>query len=177
MHASAAPSLTVTAPCDIGIDLPDEAATACLALALAGILGAGDTVLLEGPIGAGKTFLTRALIHALLARAGAPPEDVPSPTFTLVQTYRAGKVEVWHADLYRLSHPAEAEELGLTDAFDTALVLVEWPDRLGPLAPPGALTLALSPGPGETGRHARLTGGDGWAQRLARLAEDMAPCR
>lgn len=160
-------------PFRLALDLPDEAATLRLGAALAEGLGAGDAVLLDGPIGAGKTCLARALIGALQARAGVPPEDVPSPSFTLVQTYRAGTLEIWHADLYRIGSPAEVEELGLAEAFDAALVLVEWPDRLGPLAPAGALHLALAPlqdGPAEAeGRRAVLTGAASWARRLARL--------
>ena len=96
------------------------------------LLRAGDCVLLEGPIGAGKTHFCRALIRARLGRE----EDVPSPTFTLVQTYDAD-VEIWHADLYRLSHPDEALELGLEDAFASAICLVEWPERLGELCAAG----------------------------------------
>ena len=87
-------------------------------------LGAGDVLLLEGPIGAGKTAFARALIAARLAAAGAPAEDIPSPTFTLVQTYLAGPLEIWHADLYRLSHPDEAAELGLEHPVDRPLDLL-----------------------------------------------------
>lgn len=170
-----APALHHGPPFRIEIDLPGEAATLRLAQAMAPLLSAGDTILLEGPIGAGKTFFARALIGALLARAGAPDEDVPSPTFTLVQTYSAGPIEVWHADLYRLSHPAEAEELGLTDAFGAALVLVEWPDRLGALAPPEALTVTLSAGSGDEDRRATLSGGGAWTARLRPLTEGGAP--
>ncbi|WP_372604159.1 tRNA (adenosine(37)-N6)-threonylcarbamoyltransferase complex ATPase subunit type 1 TsaE [Actibacterium sp.] len=120
---------------------PEE--TAALATAMADILGPGDVLLLEGPIGAGKTHFARALIQTLLARHDAL-EDVPSPTFTLVQTYEAGETEIWHADLYRLSHPDDVLELGLIDAFETALCLVEWPDRLGDLWPAGALVLSFA---------------------------------
>lgn len=121
-------------------------------------------LLLDGPIGAGKTHLARALIQARLPN----PEDVPSPTFTLVQTYDAGDVEIWHADLYRLSHPDEVLELGLDDAFDTALCLIEWPDRLGSLTPEKALRLRFSD-QGE-GRLVTLTGGPHWAGLLTALA-------
>lgn len=117
---------------------PDE--TAKFAATLAGNLRAGDTILLEGHIGGGKTHFARSLIQHLI---GAH-EDVPSPTFTLVQTYEASAFEIWHADLYRLSHPDEVFELGLVDAFSDALCLVEWPDRLGELAPKSALTLVFS---------------------------------
>jgi tRNA threonylcarbamoyladenosine biosynthesis protein TsaE len=99
---------------------------------------AGDVVLLSGPIGAGKSCFARALILGLLADEGLL-EDVPSPTFTLVQTYRAGELEIWHSDLYRLTSTDEVAELGLLDAFDTALCLVEWPDRLEDEAPETAI--------------------------------------
>jgi tRNA threonylcarbamoyladenosine biosynthesis protein TsaE len=135
------------------IPLPTEADTARLGVQLAFLLRAGDTVLLEGPIGAGKTHLARALIRARLGRE----EDVPSPTFTLVQTYEAPGVEIWHADLYRLTHPDEVWELGLDDAFRTGICLVEWPDRLGRQVPEFALRLTLaSLG---AGRLATLNGG------------------
>lgn len=120
--------------------LPTEADTDRLAVWLAERLQRGDTLLLSGPIGAGKSHLARAFIRARLGRF----EDVPSPSFTLVQTYQADDTEIWHADLYRLSHPDEVLELGLDDAFDSAICLVEWPDRLGPLAPARAIHLTLS---------------------------------
>lgn len=143
-----------------------EAATADLARALAPRLGPGDTILLDGPIGAGKSFMARALIQARLAANGLW-EDVPSPTFTLVQTYIDGICEIWHADLYRLSGPAECAELGLEDAFGDAICLVEWPDRLGPLAPERALRLEIEV-PEDAGLR-RITGrgpADLWADRL-----------
>lgn len=120
---------------------PEE--TAEFGRQLGAILTAGDTVLLYGPIGAGKTHLARALIQSRLAAIGQI-EDVPSPTFTLVQVYDIGAFEIWHADLYRLTSPDEVIELGLDDAFKEALVLVEWPDRLGSLVPETALRLSLS---------------------------------
>ena len=116
---------------------PEE--TAAFAQRLAPKLGTGDVVLLEGDIGAGKTHFARSLIQSLLSE----PEDVPSPTFTLVQVYDAPEFEIWHVDLYRLTSPDEVVELGLIEAFEDALCLVEWPDRLADLTPDSALTMRL----------------------------------
>jgi tRNA threonylcarbamoyladenosine biosynthesis protein TsaE len=125
--------------------------TALFATQIAPMLAAGDVILLEGDVGAGKTHFARALIQSLLAL----PEDVPSPTFTLVQTYPTQTCDIWHADLYRLTSTQEIEELGLMDAFETAICLVEWPDRLGSITPENALTLTLESG--ETDDTRRLT--------------------
>lgn len=123
----------------------NPAATAAIAVALGAQLRAGDTVLLSGSVGAGKSHFARALIQSRLAALGRV-EDVPSPTFTLVQTYALDGVELWHADLYRLHDPRECDELGLDQAFETAICLVEWPDRLGKWAPASALRLEIGPG-------------------------------
>ncbi|OOY14842.1 tRNA (adenosine(37)-N6)-threonylcarbamoyltransferase complex ATPase subunit type 1 TsaE [Thioclava sp. DLFJ4-1] len=120
-------------PC---LDLPDPEATERLGALFAEFAGPGDVLLLDGQIGAGKTHFARALIQTRLGVA----EHVPSPTFTLVQTYEAD-CEIWHADLYRLTDPDEVLELGLDAAFDNAICLIEWPDRLGSAAPKGALRL------------------------------------
>lgn len=143
------------------IRLAQEDDTAALATRIAGVLQPGDTLLLSGPIGAGKSAFARALIRA---RLGNPAEDVPSPTFTLVQTYDDGAATIWHADLYRLTHPDEARELGLTDAFADAICLVEWPDRLGPDLPPDALHLAFTAGP--EAHHLSLSGPETWRARI-----------
>lgn len=145
--------------------LSDADETARLGRWFAAHLRAGDCLLLEGPIGAGKSHFSRALIQARLGRA----EDVPSPTFTLVQTYQAD-VEIWHADLYRLSHPDEVLELGLEAAFDTGISLVEWPDRLGRHAPAQALHLQFQPD-GEERRVTIDLGGR--ADLRADLAKDF----
>ncbi|QCO55864.1 tRNA (adenosine(37)-N6)-threonylcarbamoyltransferase complex ATPase subunit type 1 TsaE [Pseudorhodobacter turbinis] len=137
----------------LSLFLPDDAATTQLGKLLARYLQAGDVVLLNGSVGAGKTHLSRALIRQKLGR----DEDIPSPTFTLVQTYETDECEIWHADLYRLSHPDEALELGLDAAFETAICLVEWPDRLGRFTPADALHIDLKP-EGE-GRIAQISGG------------------
>lgn len=116
--------------------------TALFACRLAPCLRSGDTILLQGDLGAGKTHFARALIQERLARAGLA-EDVPSPTFTLVQVYDDGLAEIWHCDLYRLGGESEVEELGLDTAFSSAICLVEWPERLGSYRPDGALRLTL----------------------------------
>lgn len=136
----------------------------------------GDCVLLEGPVGAGKSFFARALIQAQMRRDGAL-EDVPSPTFTLVQMYETGAGEIWHADLYRLGSADELEELGLADAFDDAICLVEWPERLGAYRPRRFLKLSFSLAPDLSVRRIELTsqGGDwGWISGLGACAEPTA---
>lgn len=146
-----APKRTIT------LRLADADVTARLASRIAPVLRPGDVILLNGPIGAGKTHFARSLIQARLATAGRM-EDVPSPTFTLIQTYEAGGVELWHADLYRLTNPEEAAELGLEEAFTQAICLIEWPDRLGSLRPPQALELTLTPDAASDLRQARFSG-------------------
>ncbi len=142
----------------IELPLPDLAATRALAHRLAPCLGAGDIVGLAGPLGAGKTTLARETIAALAEAGGAgDPGAVPSPTFTLVQVYDTGAVPVWHFDLYRLERPEDAEELAIVEAFATAISLIEWPERLGPLMPADWLELALD-FDGPEARRARITG-------------------
>lgn len=120
----------------------DEAGLTDFGRRLALSLAPGDVLALHGPLGAGKSTLARAILQGLGAE-----EDIPSPTFTLVQTYDFG-FPVWHVDLYRLDSPDDALELGLEDAFDTALCLIEWPERLGAYLPTCALHLRLSPAAG-----------------------------
>jgi len=141
--------------------LADLAATQALAARLAAVARPGDAVLLEGPLGAGKSALARAFLRAA---AGDPGLEVPSPTFTLVQSYDlAGGRTAHHFDLYRLSGPDGLVELGWDEARE-GIVLVEWPDRLGPFTPEGALRVTLAPGADEDSRLARI---EGWEGRLA----------
>ena len=140
----------------VSLTLSSSDETANLARHIATRLTAGDVLLLDGPIGAGKSFFARTLILDLLP----VPEDIPSPTFTLVQTYDTADFEIWHCDLYRLSTPYEVQELGIEDAFQDAVCLIEWPDRLGDLTPPYALTLTLSLTDTPEERHAVLTATD-----------------
>lgn len=167
----------------------DETMTAALARMLAATARPGDTILLDGPVGAGKTHFARAFIRA---RQGEAAEDVPSPTFTLVQTYDDPMgTEIWHADLYRLTDPSELDELGLDEAQDNAICLIEWPDRMEAL-PERALTvlitmkddpdlrdIALS-GPDviRTAERARFVVAAGWgAARVLPLAGDASARR
>lgn len=141
----------------------DAEQTARQAALLAQVLHRGDVILLSGDVGAGKTHFARSAIQSLLTH----PEDVPSPTFTLVQTYETPDAELWHADLYRLASVQEVEELGLIDAFETAICLVEWPDRLGELAPTSALSLTFSQGQLPDSRSVVATWqDDGWTERV-----------
>ena len=132
---------------------PEE--TAIFARKIGAHIVRGDTLLLRGDIGAGKSFFARALIQSLQDI----PEDVPSPTFTLVQTYNTRSGEIWHADLYRLSDPNEADELGLTDAFPNAICLIEWPDRMGDSTPNDAITLIFTAESDEDIRCISFSGG------------------
>jgi tRNA threonylcarbamoyladenosine biosynthesis protein TsaE len=144
------------------IRLDTLAATEALGQRLAGRLRAGDAVLLSGPLGAGKSALARALLRAATAD---PALEVPSPTFTLVQSYPLpGGLTAHHFDLYRLDGPAGLVELGWQEARE-GVVLVEWPDRLGPLAPADALRITLTPCEGEA-REAREAELAGWEGRL-----------
>ncbi|MTJ04632.1 MAG: tRNA (adenosine(37)-N6)-threonylcarbamoyltransferase complex ATPase subunit type 1 TsaE [Sediminimonas qiaohouensis] len=143
--------------------LASPGATDTFATCLGARLLPGDVILLEGPIGAGKTHFARALIQSILT----VPEDVPSPTFTLVQTYDTTRGEVWHTDLYRLLHPDDIEELGLPEAMTDAICLIEWPDRLGSLRPDGALSLDFATTEAEDARTLTLTWQhDKWNERL-----------
>jgi len=152
----------------ITLKTPDE--TAVFARDLGLKLAAGDCLLLQGNIGAGKTHFARSLVQSLQDY----PEDVPSPTFTLVQTYDTRNGELWHADLYRLGSLDEITELGLEDAFDTAICLIEWPDRLEELTPKQALTLEFSPHPSDfETRHLTLCWSDPkWTPRLEQFAHE-----
>ena len=117
--------------------LADEQATAAFAASLAPLLRPGDVVTLSGDLGAGKTTFVRHLLEAL-GHAG----EVPSPSFAIVQPYEATEPPAWHVDLYRLEERSEIEELGLDSAAD-AVLLIEWPERAGEDAWPGALVLTF----------------------------------
>lgn len=136
----------------IDLLLPDLAATRALARRLAAVARPGDVLALIGTLGLGKTELARAFIQAL----SGPDEEVPSPTFTLVQLYDGTAGTIWHFDLYRLARPDDVWELGFEDALGGGILLIEWPDRLGPLLPRRRLDLTLLPGDEAGARRAIL---------------------
>lgn len=134
----------------VNIALPDEAATQELGARLSTCLKRGDVLCLNGGLGAGKTTLSRGLIYALTGN-----DEVPSPTYTLVQTYEAPNFEIWHFDLYRLKSPSEVWALGIEDALYDGVCLIEWPERLGDLKPDGTIDMTIDFN--EDGRVATLT--------------------
>jgi tRNA threonylcarbamoyladenosine biosynthesis protein TsaE len=144
------------------IELPDLAATEAWATAVAALARPGDMILLDGPMGAGKTTFARAFLRAA---SGDPTLEVPSPTFTLVQSYETRIGTVVHFDLWRLDGPGGLAELGWEEARD-GIVLVEWPDRLGALRPADALSIELHINSQET-RRAVVSG---WPDRLGKIA-------
>jgi tRNA threonylcarbamoyladenosine biosynthesis protein TsaE len=148
--------------------LADEAATVALARRIAGVARAGDVIALAGDLGVGKTCFARAFVDALTGDG----EEVPSPTFTLVQTYESPAGTIWHFDLFRLSRPEEAYELGLEEAFISGITVIEWPERLQGRLPAQRLDVALAFGDAPNARAARLAGFGSWAARLAELFPD-----
>jgi tRNA threonylcarbamoyladenosine biosynthesis protein TsaE len=143
--------------------LPDEAATAALAADLAPLAVAGDILALWGDLGLGKTSFARAFVAA----RAKMPVTVPSPTFTLLQTYDLPGGAVWHYDLYRLAAPDDVWELGFEEGLVSAINLIEWPQRLGDLLPADRLDVELAPGDTPTARRIALKGGPSWQRRLA----------
>jgi tRNA threonylcarbamoyladenosine biosynthesis protein TsaE len=139
--------------------LENEAATARLGVAIAHELRPGEAVCLSGPLGAGKSTLARALVRALTA----PDEDVPSPTFTLAQFYDGKGLKIAHFDLYRLTDPDEAYEIGLDEALDEGAAVIEWPERLAGRLPPDRLDVEIAIV--GLGRVARLTPHGAWEGR------------
>ncbi len=151
--------------------LPNESATVALAARLAPLARVGDIFALFGTLGAGKSVFARAFIRT----RGRPDEEVPSPTFTLVQMYPPTapfEDMVYHFDFFRLSAPEEAYELGIEEAMIDGISLIEWPERVLPLLPAHRLNLTFQPGPQPGVRRVIVAGGGNWHQRLAEVGID-----
>lgn len=140
-------------------ELPDADMTTRLGAALAGALKPGEAVCLTGPLGAGKSTLARGLVRALTR----PEEEVPSPTFTLVQFYKGPHFPLAHFDLYRLERADEAFEIGLDEALEEGAAVIEWPERLGGRLPADRLDIEIAV-KGE-GRLAHLEPRGAWRGR------------
>lgn len=156
--------------------LKDMQDTDALARALAGDLRSGDFIALAGALGAGKTTLARSLVRCFV-----PNEEVPSPTFTLIQSYDvpgqsrdAPGFRIAHADLYRIKSQREIAELGFDEALDAGALLVEWPDRMGTLMPADRLDIILEVDDGVEERRTKLIGRGCWADRLRKLRHSGA---
>jgi N-acetylmuramate 1-kinase len=158
----------MTDPSTFSLALANEAATANLMADLALLIGAGDVITLSGDLGAGKTTAARALIRYL---ADDPAIEVPSPTFTLAQSYDLAPFPLIHADLYRINDPMELEEIGLSPLPEGVVALIEWPERAPAALPPDRIDIAFShrPALGSTARAAEITGYGKAAAQVARL--------
>lgn len=145
--------------------IDDAAAMQALGARLAAIVRAGDVILLDGPLGAGKTTLARGLLQALGLQG-----EAPSPSFAIVQPYEPPEVAlpVRHVDLYRVERPGEIEELGLEDGAEDALTIVEWPSRAGQAAWPDALRLTLTIAPSGARRLTAMVP-EGWRARWSSI--------
>ena len=139
-----------------------------MAAKLAGALRPGDVVALAGELGAGKTTFARGIIAACAAEAGQVPPEVPSPTFTLVQTYEFPRAVIWHFDLYRIERPLDAIELGLEEALAEGVALIEWPERLGALLPARRIEVTLAFAGTEDARRIAIAAPPALAARVAR---------
>ena len=146
-------------------ELPCAEATGLFAQRLAPLLQMGDVIALKGELGAGKTTFARALIRSL----GGVDAEVPSPTFTLAQSYQGQTCNIWHFDLYRLKSADEAAELGIDEMRHDSLVLIEWPERLGSALASDRLEIVFEYCADEDARRVSLFGVNAWSERLADL--------
>ncbi len=151
-------------------DLADEAATGALARRIADAAAPGDVIALNGGLGAGKTAFARAFIRHL----GDADEEVPSPTFTLLQTYSSRAGDIYHFDLYRIEQPDDALELGIEEAFSDGITLIEWAERLQGMLPADRLDIRFEPGARPDARRAVLTGYGLWMAKLAESIDEGA---
>lgn len=144
------------------LPLASEQDTANIGAKLAEFAQTGDVICLRGALGAGKTTFARGFIQHISRTS----EEIVSPTFTLVQTYESERGSIWHFDLYRIDDPNDVVELGLEDALAEGITLIEWPERLGPHAPPAPLEIEITSSADGTARQIRLSGKEKWHDRL-----------
>ncbi len=148
------------------ISLTDEAATVELAGRVAAATEPGDVLALSGDLGSGKTVFARAFINA----RSSEPEEVPSPTFTLVQEYQfPPDIAVYHFDLFRIEHAEETVELGMDEAFQDGISLIEWPERIAGRLPDDRLEIIMTQGDDAGARQANLLGMGAWGPRLEKI--------
>ena len=149
---------------ELPLQIKSEKKTAALACRLAELSKIGDVIYLKGTLGMGKSSFARSFIRHL---SGDPHQEVPSPTFTLVQTYDDLDLPVWHFDLYRLESPEEVEEIGIDEALSSAVSLIEWPEHLGRLSFSKTLVICFEPGADSESRRVVLSSSDSsWEERL-----------
>ena len=157
--------------CSFKYILANKAETEALGASLAKIAAPGDIIALKGTLGSGKSVLARAFIR----KYSKPAENIPSPTFTLVQSYDMGFVPVYHFDLYRIINPEETIELGIEEAFSDGISLIEWPERLGSYLPKDHLEIWLRVNNKDSTRNIRLAGSKSWQPRLHNLFSEETP--
>lgn len=155
----------------MAVTLDSLAATQQFATGIAKKMRKGDVVLLKGDLGAGKTTLAQYIIRALSTHA----VEVTSPTFTLLQTYpvmlTGQACELWHYDLYRVNHASELIELGMDEAFEHGVSIIEWPERMGDAVPPQAVTITLTIAPDGKTRLATVAANGDAASKWSKLNE------
>lgn len=160
-------ALVDKSPSLVTVPLADQAATGRFAARVAALLKPGDLVCLSGSLGTGKTVFARSVITALAAKFETPIDEVPSPTFTLVQLYDFPDFMLYHFDLYRIERAEEVFELGIEDALAEGVSMIEWPEKMAALLPTERLDIDLQQGAAENARIATIVPQDGWVARLA----------
>lgn len=147
------------------INIENQNQTEACAQQIAQIARAGDVIALHGTLGMGKSVFCRAFIRALTT----PDEEVPSPTFTLVQIYDTDAAELYHFDMYRLETPDDCLELGIEEAFSDGISLIEWPSKIGTYLPWNCLNIEIAPGDNPTARTITFSSQGNWLDRLKEI--------
>ena len=158
----------ITGASFLKVEIDNQKKIESFAVDLAKLCKTGDILGLNGRLGIGKTTFARAVINAIGSSLGHATETVPSPTYTLMQVYSFGSLEIYHADLYRLENLDEIWELGLEDSFHQGITIIEWPDRMGPFLPLSTLQIFISPGKRSENRLLEFYGCSDWKFRLTR---------